>query len=69
MKACRLLFELAKKHNLGYVMITCNPQNYASRKTCEILGGELLEIAKLPADSDMRVLGEDMMCIFRFELG
>ena len=67
-KACRLLFELAKKHNLGYVMITCNPQNHASRKTCEILGGELLEIAKLPADSDMRVLGEDMMCIFRFEL-
>ena len=34
-KACRLLFELAKKHELGYVIITCDPDNTASRKTCE----------------------------------
>lgn len=68
LKACRLLFTLAKKHNLEYVIITCNPDNYASRKTCEYLGGELLEIAKLPEDNDMRDNGETEKCIFRFPL-
>lgn len=57
-KACYLLFELAKKHNLEYVIITCNPDNIASRKTCEYAGGELLEVVELPEDSDMRERGE-----------
>jgi len=68
-KACLLLFELAKKHDLGYVIITCNPDNLASRKTCEYAGGKLLEIAELPEDNDMRIEdGETEKCIFRFEL-
>ncbi len=67
-KACLLLFSLARKHNLGYVIITCNPDNYASRKTCEYLGGKLLEIAKLPEDNDMRDNGETEKCIFQFPL-
>jgi len=67
-KACRLLFELAKQHALGYVIITCNPENIASRKTCEYLSGTLLEIAELPPDSDMREKGETHKCIFRFDL-
>jgi len=67
-KACLLLFELAKKHNLEYVIITCNPDNYASRKTCEYAKGELLEIVELPQDSDMRDRGETEKCIYRFEL-
>lgn len=67
-KACLLLFELARKHDLKYLIITCNPDNYASRKTCEYAGGELLEIVKLPEDSDMREKGEFEKCIFRFVL-
>ncbi|MBP3704516.1 MAG: GNAT family N-acetyltransferase [Clostridia bacterium] len=67
-KACRLLFTLAKAHGLGYVIITCNPDNIASKKTCEHLGGTLLEIAELPADSDMRQKGDTHKCIFRFDL-
>lgn len=67
-KACLLLFELARKHDLKYLIITCNPDNYASRKTCEYAGGELLEIVKLPEDSDMREKGEVEKCIFRFAL-
>ena len=30
-KACLLLFELAKMHNMNYLYITCNPDNIASR--------------------------------------
>ena len=68
-KACLLLFELARKHKLGYVIITCDPDNYASRKTCEYAGGRLLEIAELPEDNDMRIEnGKTKACIYRFEL-
>ena len=68
-KACRLLFELARRHGLGYVIITCNPDNLPSRRTCERLGGELLEIAELPEDNDMRRdRGYTHSCVFRFDL-
>ena len=67
-KACRLLFDLAKKHDLGYVIITCNPDNWPSRKTCEYAGGTLIEICDLPKDNDMYLRGEYSKCIFRFEL-
>lgn len=68
-KACRLLFQLAKRHGMGYVIITCGPDNHPSRKTCEWLGGELLEIAELPEDSEQRRLTGDVhRCIFRFSL-
>lgn len=68
-KACRLLFLLAKKHGMDHLFITCDPDNAASRKTCEYLHGKLLEIAELPEDNDMRVNeGETEKCIFRFDL-
>ena len=67
-KACLLLFELAKKHDMKYLYITCNPDNYASRKTCEYAGGTLLEIAELPQENDMRAEGEFEKCIYKFTL-
>lgn len=67
-KACLLLFELAKRHELEYLIITCNPGNSPSRKTCEYAGGKLLEIVELPEDNDMRERGEVEKCIYRFEL-
>lgn len=67
-KACLLLFELAKRHELNYVIITCNPDNYASRKTCEYACGKLLEITQLPKGNDMRAKGETEKCIFIFDL-
>lgn len=68
-KACRLLFSLAKMHKMKYLYITCSPDNIASKKTCEYLGGRLLEIAELPEDNDMRInLGETRKCVFRYDL-
>lgn len=67
-KACLLLFQLARKHDMEYLYITCNPDNYASRKTCEYAGGTLLEIAELPEGNDMRVGGEFEKCIYKFNL-
>ena len=68
-KACRLLFELARRHGLPCVIITCSPDNLPSRRTCERLGGRLLEIAELPEDHDLRRdLGYTHVCVFRYEL-
>ena len=68
-KACRLLFELARRQGMEYVIIVCAPSNQPSRKTCERLGGELLEIAELPEDDKRRCLTGDVhRCIFRFSL-
>ena len=67
-KACMLLFELARKHKMEYLIITCNPDNYASRKTCEYAGGMLEEVVQLPEDNDMRLNGETDKCIYRFDL-
>ena len=68
-KACLLLFELAKKHGMDHLIITCNPDNYASRRTCEYVGCRLVEIVRLPEDNSMRLEdGETEKCIYRIEL-
>ena len=53
-KACRLLFQLAKMHGMDYVIISCAPDNDASRAIIESLNGEFVEMAQLPAYNDMR---------------
>ena len=68
-KACFLLFELAKKHDMDYLIITCNPDNCASRKTCEYVGCHLVEIIELPEDNEMRLEnGVTKKCIYRIEI-
>lgn len=67
-KACRLLLLLAAKHQMGYVIITCNPDNIASRKTCEAIGCRLQEIVMLPEDNEMYLRGEREKCIYKLEL-
>ena len=60
-----LLLPLAQRHSLQPVWITCNPDNYASRRTCELAGFELVEIVNLPPDSDMYRSGERQKCRYR----
>lgn len=67
-KACKLLFELARKHDLDYVYITCNVNNTASAKTCEYAGGKLIATEPVPIDSDMYENGYRSVYVYRFEL-
>ena len=67
-KACILLFDLAKRHEMEYISITCNPDNFASRKTCEFCDGTFEGIVDLPTDNDMYLEGERQKCIHRFDL-
>ena len=68
-KACNLIKNVAIDHGLKTLWITCNPDNYASRRTCEILGCELVEIVDLPEDTDMYRWGERQKCRYRWDLG
>lgn len=65
-KACILIKEIAKKHEMKKLYITCNPDNYQSKRVLEKLGLKLLEIAKLPPDNDMYLDGEREKCIFEW---
>lgn len=47
-RSCALLLPLAREHGFSRLWITCNPDNVASRRTCEILGAELVETVDLP---------------------
>jgi len=67
-RATRLLLEIARRHGMTIVWITCNPENVASRRTCELVGGELVEIVDLPSDSDMYQEGERQKCRYRIRL-
>ena len=66
--ACRLLLPLARRHGLRTLWITCNPENIASRRTCERIGAELVEIVPLPPQSDMYLRGDREKCRYRLDL-
>ena len=68
-RACELLWPLARRHGIDPVWITCNPDNWASRRTCELIGGQLVEIVDLPPTNDLyRVFGERQKCRYRVDL-
>jgi tagatose 1,6-diphosphate aldolase len=67
-RACRLLLPLARRHGMTTVWITCNPENLASRRTCERLGAVLVEIVPLPEESDMYRRGDRQKCRYRLDL-
>lgn len=43
-RSCRLIFPFSKRLGIRPLWITCQPNNSASRKTCERLGGIFTEI-------------------------
>jgi len=67
-KACTIVKKVAVAHKLEKIIITCNPENIASRKTCERIGAILKEIIDLPVDNYMYINGERQKCIYELEL-
>ena len=67
-KACILIKPAALAHGFQSLWITCNPDNYASRRTCEILGADFVEIVDLPEYTDMYQKGERQKCRYRWRL-
>lgn len=67
-KACRLVKRVALDHGINTLWITCNPENKPSRRTCEVIGCELIEIIDLPEDLDMYRRGERQVCRYRWDI-
>ena len=67
-RSCRLLIPLARKHGMHTIWITCNPDNFASRRTCELAGAQFVEIVDLPPDLDMYREGERQKCRYRLDI-
>ena len=67
-RSCQLILPLARQHDLNPFWITCNPNNLASRRTCEIIGAEMIEIIDVPKDMDMYKRGERQKCRYRLNL-
>ncbi|MGV8984354.1 GNAT family N-acetyltransferase [Clostridium sp.] len=65
-KACRLIKQVALAHEMDKIIITCNPNNILSRKTCENIGAKLVEIANLPIDNEMYKLGYRKKCRYEW---
>jgi predicted acetyltransferase len=67
-RAIRLLLPLAKSHGLTELWITCNPDNAASRRTCELAGAVFVEMADLSPETNMYAHGERRKCRYRIDL-
>lgn len=67
-KACYLLFELARKHGMKHLSISCQPENIASERTIQSVGGELIEIADIPEDNEMYAEGKRQVKIYYVSL-
>lgn len=67
-KACKIIRSVALAHGMDRIIITCNPDNLASRKTCEKAGLKLKEIADLPPYNDLYKEGDRQECIYEWIL-
>ena len=61
-RACRLLFPLAKRHNISRIWFACNAENLASRRILSILGATLAETIPTPENTDIYAEGERQTC-------
>ncbi len=66
--ASRLALRVTRELGYGEVWITCNPENLASRRVCEKIGGEFVETIDIPADHVMFDHGIRVKCRYRVRL-
>jgi tagatose 1,6-diphosphate aldolase len=59
---------LARRHGFHELWITCNPDNWPSRRTCERLGAELIDIVDVPRESDVFAPGSERKCRYLLAL-
>jgi predicted acetyltransferase len=67
-RAVRLLVPLARQLGLHTLWITCDPDNLASRRSCELAGAEFVEIIDVPADCIIHQNGHPRKCRYRLTL-
>jgi predicted acetyltransferase len=64
-RATRLLIPLARELNLNPLWITTDPDNIASRRSCELAGAEFVEIVEVPDRCIIHRDGHPRKCRYR----
>jgi predicted acetyltransferase len=67
-RACLLSKKIALAHGFNKLIITCNPDNVASRKTCERVGATLSGIFDVPKDHEMYQKGRRKVCRYEWAI-
>ena len=67
-RSCRLLLPLCRRHGLRTLWITCNPDNFASRRTCERLGMRFVDTVPVPESDPLFARGEREKCRYCLDL-
>ena len=67
-RSCRLLLPFAAAHGLAAVWLTVDPANFASRRTCEIIGARYIETIRIPKDHEMYRRGARYRRRYRLEV-
>jgi len=67
-KACKIIKQVAIAHGMDKLIITCNPDNSPSRRTCEKAGLKFNEIVDLPSHNEMYQEGARQKCIYEWIL-
>ena len=67
-RSCLLVLPLARAHGINPLWITCNPENTASRRTCEIVGSTLVETVPIPPDDPLYRRDTKWKCRYRVDL-
>ena len=65
-KAVRLLLTRARQHGLPGIVIACEVDNTASRKTCEYAGGTLT--GRIRTEAGLGLEPGVELCVYRFSL-
>ena len=68
LKASKLLLNLAKKHNMPYIAINCEPDNPASNRICQLFGAEYIETVDIPQEHEMYKEGKRQMNVYRIKI-
>ncbi|MCY3711798.1 MAG: GNAT family N-acetyltransferase [Gemmatimonadetes bacterium] len=67
-RSCVLILPLARAHGINPLWITCNPENAASRRTCEIIGSTLVETVPIPPSDPLYRWDTKWKCRYRVDL-
>jgi predicted acetyltransferase len=67
-RALRLLMPTARELGLDPLWVTCDPENIACRRTCELAGARLVEIVDVSKDCIVRRSGHPRKCRYLLAL-
>ena len=68
-RAVKLLLRLATEQGMEEVLITCDPGNRASARSCELAGGIPMGTAEIPPEHPLYREGKRQVLVYRFSPG